>query len=124
MNFREVFFDAVRTLWLHKFRTALTMFGIAWGIFSITLMVAATQGLRIGLQRNAASFGKDIMIVFAGTTSMQAGGMRAGRRIHWGDNDYVFVQNQSPACAYVMPELGNNLPLRSSYNTGNLLTTG
>jgi putative ABC transport system permease protein len=124
MNFKELFSDAVRTLWTHKLRTALTMFGIAWGIFSITLMVGATQGLRIGLQRNSASFGKDIMIVFAGTTSMHAGGMRAGRRVHWDENDYKFVGQQSPSCKYVMPELGNNVPLRSSYNSGDLLTTG
>lgn len=124
MSFRELFADALRTLWAHKLRTALTMFGIAWGIFSITLMVAATQGLRLGLQRNAASFGKDIMIVFAGRTSMQAGGMRAGRPVRWNEDDYRFVGEQSPACRHVLPELGNQVPLRSAYNSGNLLVEG
>jgi hypothetical protein len=42
------------------------MFGIAWGIVSITLMVAAGEGLRVGQQKVSQNFGKDIMIVFAG----------------------------------------------------------
>ena len=41
----------LRTLWSHKLRTFLTMFGIAWGIISITLMIAAGEGLRVGQMR-------------------------------------------------------------------------
>jgi putative ABC transport system permease protein len=121
MSFRDLLRDTLQTLWAHKLRTFLTMFGITWGIISITVMVAATQGLRVGLKHNAESFGKDIMIFFAGRTSMQAGGMRAGRLVRWKDDDYLAVLEQSPACRYVLPEIGNNLPLRSRYNSGNLL---
>ena len=32
MSLRELLADTLRTLWTHKLRTALTMFGIAWGI--------------------------------------------------------------------------------------------
>src|SRR2546426_2350541 len=88
MVLRDLILDTIRTLWSHKLRTFLTMFGIAWGIISITLMVAAGEGLRVGQERVASNFGKDIMIVFAGRTSMQVGGVRAGRAIHWDDTDY------------------------------------
>ena len=81
MSFRDLLTDTFRTLWAHKLRTALTMFGIAWGVISITLMVAAGEGLRSGQRRNTETFGKDIMIVNAGRTSLQAGGLRAGRLI-------------------------------------------
>jgi putative ABC transport system permease protein len=124
MNLRDLFQDTIQTLWAHKLRTFLTMFGITWGIISITLMVAATEGLRVGLRHNAESFGKDIMIFFAGRTSMQAGGMRAGRAVHWNEDDYRTVLAQSPACRYAIPEIGNQVPLRSRYNNGNLLTVG
>lgn len=124
MNFRDLLNDTLRTLWSHKLRTFLTMFGITWGIISITLMVAATQGLRVGLKKNSESFAKDIMIFFAGRTSMQAGGMRAGRDIHWSDYDHLTVLAQSPACRYVLPEIGNQVPLRSRYNSGDLLVVG
>ena len=124
MNFRDLVNDTLRTLWAHKLRTFLTMFGIAWGIISITLMVAAGEGLRVGLQHNAESFGKDIMIFFAGRTSLQVGGTRAGRVIRWNDDDYTTVLQQSPACRYVLPEIGNQVPLRSRYNSGDLLVVG
>ena len=124
MTFRDLLLDTLRTLWVHKLRTFLTMFGIAWGIVSIMLMVAAGEGLRVGQQKVAESFGKDIMIFVAGRTSMQAGGSRAGRLIRWEDTDYRFVGREATACQYVMPELGNGAPVRSSFNSASLLVTG
>jgi putative ABC transport system permease protein len=101
------------------------MFGIAWGIISITLMMAAGEGLRVGFERAKAEFGRDIMIVFAGRTSLQAGGTRAGRSIQWTATDHLQVQVDSPSCRHVMPELGRgDVPVRSAYNNAALLVTG
>jgi putative ABC transport system permease protein len=122
--FSDLVRDTVRTLAQHKLRTFLTMFGIAWGIVSITLMVAAGEGLRVGQAKVAEQFGKDIMIVFAGRTSLQVGGMRAGRRVEWTATDHLAIHEQAPACGYAMPELGQRVPVRSAYNNGNLLVTG
>jgi putative ABC transport system permease protein len=72
----------------------------------------------------ANDFGKDIMIVFAGRTSLHAGGERAGRRLRWQHTDHILVKEQSPACGYVLPELGNTAPIRSRYNSASLLVTG
>jgi len=124
MVFSDLVQDTLRTLGQHKLRTFLTMFGIAWGIVSITLMVAAGEGLRVGQAKVAENFGKDVMIVFAGRTSLQAGGMRAGRRIQWLATDHVAIQEQAPACGHVMPELGQGMPVRSTYNSGTLTVTG
>lgn len=124
MTFRDLLRDAVAALWAHKRRTLLTMFGIAWGIISITLMVAAGEGLGRGIQKQQENFGKDVMIVFSGRTSMQAGGLRSGREVHWMEDDYKEVAKESPACKYVMPELGNNLKVHSAFNSGDLDTVG
>lgn len=124
MSFRDLLKDTLATLWAHKRRTLLTMFGIAWGIISITVMVAAGEGLGAGIQKNQETFGKDVMIVFSGRTSMQAGGTRSGRAIHWDEDDYVRVGEESPACKYVMPELGRNVQVHSLYNSGDIQTVG
>ncbi len=124
MSFRDLLADTFRTLWAHKLRTFLTMFGIAWGIVSIMLMVAAGEGLRVGQKKVADSFGKDIMIVFSGRTSLQAGGTRAGRPIHFNDSDYLFIQREATSCREVMPELGTNVLVHSAFNSGLLLVTG
>ncbi len=124
MSFQDLLRDTLATLWAHKRRTLLTMFGIAWGIISITVMVGAGEGLGKGIQKNQETFGKDVMVVFAGRTSMQVGGLRSGRAVHWMEDDYLQVAKDSPACKYVMPELGNNVQVRSLFNSGDIQAVG
>src|SRR5438876_6125555 len=124
MVFRDLIGDVLRTLWVHKLRTFLTMFGIAWGIVSIVLMVAAGEGLRKGQEEQTRNLGKDIMIVFHGRTSLQAGGTRAGRVVHWEDTDVQAVQAEGPDCQYALPELEqNDVRTHSNYNNAAFLVT-
>ena len=124
MVWSDLLRDTMRTLFAHKLRTLLTMFGIAWGIVSITLMVAAGEGLRVGQAKVAENFSRDVMIVFAGRTSLQVGGLRAGRRVQWTATDHLEIQKQAPSCGYVMPELGQTAPVRSAHNSASLTITG
>jgi putative ABC transport system permease protein len=125
MVLRDLIGDVFRTLWSHKLRTFLTMFGIAWGIVSIVLMVAAGEGLRKGQEEQTRNLGKDIMIVFHGRTSLQAGGTRAGKSVHWEDADVQAVQAEGPDCQYAIPELEqNDVRTHSNYNNAAFLVTG
>ncbi len=124
MGFRDLLADTLRTLWVHKLRTALTMFGIAWGIIAITLMVAAGEGFYRGQAEVAERFGRNVLIVFPGRTSMQAGGTRAGRLLRWRAGDYLQVKQDAPACRHVLPELGNHQVIRSPYNSALRLVVG
>src|SRR6202008_5074357 len=103
MSFRDLLRSPIATLWAPKRSTMLTMFGIAWGIIFLTVMVGAGEGLGKGIQKNQETFGKDVMIVFAGRTSMQSGCTRSGRIVRWLEDDYLQVAEESPACKYVMP---------------------
>jgi putative ABC transport system permease protein len=101
------------------------MFGIAWGIVSIVLMVAAGEGLRKGQEEQAKTLGKDVMIVFHGRTSLQAGGMHAGRQVHWEDEDVPVVQAEGTDCEYAMPELEQDTVLtHSNFNNASFKVTG
>ncbi len=125
MVLRDLIGDVFRTLWAHKLRTFLTMFGIAWGIVSIVLMVAAGEGLRKGQEIHARNLGKDILIVFHGRTSLQAGGTRAGRLIRWDDADVTAVQEGAPDCQYALPELEQDtVRAHSNYNNAAFTVTG
>jgi putative ABC transport system permease protein len=125
MVLRDLIRDVFQTLWAHKLRTALTMFGIAWGVISIVLMVAAGEGLRAGQAKVAQNFGRDVMIIFAGRTSLQAGGARAGRRIEFEDTDVAELAKQSPDCQWVLPEVGqSNVRLHSNYNASAQMIAG
>lgn len=125
MVLRDLIRDVFQTLWAHKLRTALTMFGIAWGVISIVLMVAAGEGLRVGQAKVAQNLGKDLMIIFAGRTSLQAGGARAGRQVEFLDSDIAVLQADSPDCAWVLPELETSRArIHSNYNAGAQTVTG
>ena len=123
MTLRDLILDTLRTLWAHKLRTALTMFGIAWGIVSITLMVGAGEGLRAGQQKQMDNLGKDLIILHAGRMSLQAGGERAGRKLSWNAADPEIVEGEATSCKHVLPELGQTAPVRSSYNSASLIVT-
>jgi putative ABC transport system permease protein len=124
LRLRDLITDTLQTLAAHKLRTALTMFGIAWGIVSIMLMVGAGEGLRVGQQRVSEGFGKNVMIVFAGRTSMQAGGARAGRRVRWESSHLPLLVEKAPDCEYILPELGQgNIQVKSSHNSGLFMVT-
>jgi putative ABC transport system permease protein len=125
MVFRDLIVDVYRTLMAHKLRTSLTMFGIAWGIVSMVLMVAAGEGLREGQAKVAATLGKDIMIVFAGTTSTQAGGLRAGRKVRYEDTDAALIESDAPDCRYALPEIEQkDVRIVSRFNSASLIVTG
>ena len=52
----DVFAQIFRTLWAHKLRSFLTMFGIAWGVGSLLLLVGLGEGFRTGNQRNLSEY--------------------------------------------------------------------
>jgi putative ABC transport system permease protein len=125
MVLRDLIRDVFRTLWAHKFRTLLTMFGIAWGVVSIVLMTAAGEGLRVGQAKQAETLGRDVMIVFHGRSSLQVGGQRAGRQVRWIDSDVPAVQDEAHDCRYVIPELEqNDVRSHTNFNAAAFLVTG
>jgi putative ABC transport system permease protein len=62
----DIFGQTLRTLWAHKLRSFLTMFGIAWGVGSLLLLVGLGEGFRTGNRKQLESLGKDIMFMFPG----------------------------------------------------------
>ena len=47
----DIFAQIFRNLWAHKLRSFLTMFGIAWGVGSLLLLVGVGEGFRSGNKR-------------------------------------------------------------------------
>ena len=88
-------------------------------------MVAAGEGLRKGQEDQSKTLGKDVMIVFHGRTSLQAGGARAGRVVHWDDDDLPAVQAEATDCEYAIPELEQeDVRIHSNFNNASFLVTG
>jgi putative ABC transport system permease protein len=98
----DIFAQIFRTLWAHKLRSFLTMFGIAWGIGSLLLLVGLGEGFRSGNKREMEEFGKDIMFIFPGRAPVVEGSLRSARNYMLTYRDYLdirsapYVRNASP----------------------------
>ncbi len=96
MIFFEILRQMLRTLWAHKLRSFLTMFGIAWGVGSLLLLVGLGEGFRSGNRRELNSLGEDIMFVFPGRAPAVAGNMSSGRSYNLTDEDYQDIVQEAP----------------------------
>ncbi len=117
----EAFRQSIENLRANKLRSLLTMFGILWGIVSIVLLSAAGEGFRRGNDTVLREFGKNIVIIRRGRTSMQAGGERAGRLITLTLDDARALARQSRLLKVVSPEImRNGIRVKSRYNAGSI----
>jgi putative ABC transport system permease protein len=66
-NFSDTLGQVFRAMMANKLRTFLTMFGIAWGVGSLLVLVGLGEGFRSGQHRNLATFGNDIVMMWNGT---------------------------------------------------------
>jgi len=89
----DIFAQIFRTLWAHKLRSFLTMFGIAWGIGSLLLLVGLGEGFRSGNKREMEEFGKDIMFIFPGRAPVVEGSMRSARKYMLTYQDYLDIRS-------------------------------
>ncbi len=125
MNFAgEILAQTLRNIWAHKLRSILTMFGISWGIASIVFMMAIGQGFKIGYRNMLYSVGTDIVILWSGQTTKQAGGQRAGRAVRFTFEDVRAIQEECYLVRHVTAELSGPLPIRSRFNSGVFSTHG
>jgi putative ABC transport system permease protein len=98
----DIFGQIFRNLWAHKLRSFLTMFGIAWGVGSLLLLVGVGEGFRSGNKRELAEYGKDIMFLFPGRAPVVTGNMTSARSYLLTYQDYLdirqagHVRNASP----------------------------
>ncbi len=100
------------------------MFGISWGIAAIVFMIAIGEGFKTGYRKMLSSLGTDIAIMWAGRTSLQAGGQRAGRELRFKYDDVLAIQRECPRVRHVTGELAAMQPVRSRFNSGTFSTHG
>ncbi len=89
----DILSQTLRTLWAHRLRTFLTMFGIAWGVGSLLLLVGLGEGFRSGNRREMEELGKDIMFVFPGRAPAVQGNMASARNYLLTYKDYLDIRN-------------------------------
>jgi putative ABC transport system permease protein len=66
-SFSDTLAQVFRAMMANKLRTFLTMFGIAWGVGSLLVLVGLGEGFRSGQHKELSQFGHDVVMVFNGT---------------------------------------------------------
>jgi putative ABC transport system permease protein len=62
----DIFGEVFRAIWSNKLRAFLTMFGIAWGVGSMLLLIGFGEGFRSGNRRSMASLGNNVIMMWGG----------------------------------------------------------
>jgi putative ABC transport system permease protein len=66
-SFSDTLGQVFRAIMANKLRSFLTMFGIAWGVGSLLVLVGLGEGFRSGQRRQLATFGNDLVMMWDGT---------------------------------------------------------
>ena len=85
-------------------RTALTMLGMAWGIATVVILLAYGAGFGRAIHNIFSNFGLQMMAIFPGRSSLQAGGMKAGTQTRFTLDDIQHVQDGVPLVRHITPE--------------------
>ena len=108
---REIVREAAYGLYHHRFRAALSMLGISWGIISVVVLLAYGDGFRSALDAGfKGAYSDGTVIVFPGQTSLQAGGERAGKRVRVTVDDVLAI-GEIPLVKNVSPEFMRDFPI-------------
>lgn len=96
--------EILYTLRQNKLRTALTAFGVFWGIFMLILLLGAGRGMQNGVYEDFGSDVLDFIVVYTGTTSVAYKGMGLGRNIQLTLEDVATVKQQVPGIRVISSE--------------------
>jgi putative ABC transport system permease protein len=104
----DTFVQICRTLWAHKLRSFLTMFGIAWGVGSLLLLVGVGEGFRSGNKRNLSQFGENIMFLYPGRAPAVLGKMDSAIPYRLTYQDYLDISREAPHVLHASPVIASS----------------
>ena len=95
------------------------MFGIAWGVGSLLLLVGLGEGFRAGTEKSLAGFGEDYMQIYNGRVPAVGGSQLSSRQYYLDYQDYLDIRN-SPYVRNAAPIVNrNDLRLVSEWGSSN-----
>ena len=104
----EIFRQTLSTLWAHKLRSFLTMFGIAWGVGSLLLLVGLGEGFRSGNRKQFDELGENVMFIWGGRVPAMNGSFASLRQYYLTDKDARDVVANCPDVKLVAPVISRN----------------
>jgi putative ABC transport system permease protein len=112
MEFREAVTESVASLRRNRVRSGLTMLGIIWGLVTVVLLLSYGQAVGHAVMQGFMGIGNNVIMVWGGQTSMQAGGQRSGKRIRLVQGDMEAVRDALPYLKAVSRETDDGFSVK------------
>ena len=105
MRLQSVLSEAWAALKFNRQRSLLTMVSLAWGVACFVILYSYGEGFDFALHYCFRAVGQDLIVMFGGNTSSQAGGERAGRRIRLELTDVEAIRDAVPLVSAISAEV-------------------
>jgi putative ABC transport system permease protein len=105
MTLRSIISESAAALSFNRQRSLLTMASLAWGVACFVILYSYGEGFGRALQISFQAVGQDLVLMFGGQTSTQAGGERSGRVIRLVSEDSQLIRETVPLVGAVSAEV-------------------
>ena len=124
MLLKELISQGWQSLMRNRLRSILTMLGVVWGLASVVLLLAYGQGLGGTVAMAFNSVGHEVIVLFPGQTSLQAGGQRAGKNISYEYEDVQAIRDEVPIVKSVSAEIDRDFGYKVGTRVVSISTRG
>lgn len=101
---RDNWLEIWAVLRANKLRTALTAFGVAWGIVMLIAMLGFGSAMHAGVRRDVQGMATNLLFVWGTSTTEGYGGLKPGRPVRF-DLEDIERLRRLPAIEYIAPQL-------------------
>jgi putative ABC transport system permease protein len=115
--FQDILGQAWEAMLYNRRRTAITMIGMAWGIATVVLLLAYGAGFSHAIEAIFAQWGTNVVGVFPGRTSQQAGGDKAGVKVRFTLDDVDRTAAGVPGIFHISPTVQKDVPVQNDLHT-------
>ncbi len=105
MTVRSILAEAAAALNFNRHRSLLTMASLAWGVACFVILYSYGEGFGYALKTSFQAVGQDLVVMWPGQTSSQAGGERSGRPIKLELADAQLIRDNVPLVTGVAAEI-------------------
>src|SRR6516225_3389443 len=114
---KDILGQAWEAMVFNRRRTAITMIGMAWGIATVVLLLAYGAGFSRAIEAIFAEWGTNIIGVFPGRTSEQAGGEKSGVKIRFTQDDVDRISASVPEIIHISPAVEKEVTVQNDLHT-------
>ncbi len=114
---KDIIGQAWEAMLYNRRRTAITMIGMAWGIATVVLLLAYGAGFSRAIEAIFAQWGTNIIGVFPGRTSEQAGGEKSGAKVRFTIDDVDRISASVPGINHISPAVYKDVTVQNDLHT-------